>query len=160
MKRAMFAATALMLLLATPAWAQGAPNFSGTWKVDIAKSDFGPAPPPESIVMVIDHKEPVIKATTTQKSQIGDTSNDSVVTTDGKENTNRLKGAGLDQDVKSTTKWNGTKLATQRTIEVQGMSISTTDSWELSADGKVLTISREIRTPQGDFATKTVFNKQ
>jgi len=62
--------------------------------------------------------------------------------------------------VKSTTKWNGTKLATQRTIEVQGMSISTTDSWELSADGKVLTISREIRTPQGDFATKTVFNKQ
>ena len=159
MKRAMFAATALMLLLSTPAWAQTT-NFSGTWKVDVAKSDFGPAPPPESIVMVIDHKEPVIKATTTQKSQIGDTSNDSVITTDGKENTNRLKGAGLEQDVKSTTKWNGTKLATQRTMEVQGMSIGMTDSWELSADGKVLTVSRTISTPQGDFATRTVFNKQ
>ena len=160
MKETVLAAAVALLLPSTSALAQSAPNFSGTWKVDIAKSDFGPAPPPDSIVMVIDHKEPVIKATTTQKSQMGETSNDSTITTDGKENVNKLRGMGLDQDVKSTSKWSGAKLATQRTMDVQGMSIGMTDSWELSGDGKILTVSRTISTPQGDFATKTVFNKQ
>ena len=160
MKRAMFAATAALLLLTSAAWAQGTPNFSGTWKLDVAKSDFGPAPPPESIVMVIDHKEPNIKAATTQKSQMGDTSNETIVTTDGKENVNKLRAMGAEQDVKSTTRWNGNKLLTARTIEVQGMAINMSDTWELSDDGKVLTIGRELKTPQGDFATKTVLNKQ
>ena len=40
------------------------------------------------------------------------------------------------------------------------MSVGMRDSWELSDDGKVLTMVREIRTPQGDFTTKTVFNKK
>jgi hypothetical protein len=91
---------------------------------------------------------------------MGDTSNDSTITTDGKENVNRLRGMGVDQDVKSTTKWSGRKLLTARTIEVQGMAINIADSWELSDDAKVLTVNRELKTPQGDFATKTVFNKQ
>jgi hypothetical protein len=160
MKRTLSTA-GVILLLAASAAAQGAtPNFSGTWSVDVAKSDFGPAPPPDSIVMVIDHKEPNIKATTTQKGQQGDTSNETNVTTDGTENVNKLRAMGTEQDVKSTAKWNGKKLATARTLDVQGMSIGMNDSWEISDDGKVMTIVREVRTPQGDFATKMVFNKK
>jgi hypothetical protein len=147
-------------LLTLSAAAQGTPDFSGTWILDAAKSDFGPMPPPESVTMVIDHKEPTLKVATSQKSQMGDTSNESTYTTDGKENVNKMRTPGGDQDVKSTTKWSGKTLATSRTIDAQGMSIGIDDAWELSADGKVMTVNRQLKTPQGDFGTKLVFNKK
>ena len=40
------------------------------------------------------------------------------------------------------------------------MSIGIDDAWELSADGKVMTINRQLKTPQGDFSTRIVLNKQ
>jgi hypothetical protein len=150
-----------VLLLTVSALAQSAlPNFSGTWSLDAAKSDFGPIPGPESIVMVIDHKEPALKVSVTQKGPQGEATNDSTYTTDGKDNTNKMRSPAGDQDVKSTTKWNGKILATTRTIEAQGMSIGIDDAWELSADGKVMTINRQLKTPQGDFSTKIVLNKK
>ena len=158
--RVYLAACAALLALTISTAAQGLPNFTGTWTLDAAKSDFGPMPPPESVVMVIDHKEPTVKVTTTQKNQMGDSSNDSTYTTDGKENVNKMRSPAGDQDVKSTTKWNGKTLATSRTIEAQGMSIGIDDSWELSPDGKALTVSRQLKTPQGDFSTKLVLNKK
>ena len=150
-----------MLLFAVSALAQGAvPNFSGTWDLDVAKSDFGPAPPPESVVMVIDHKEPSIKTTTTQKGAQGDATNVSNITTDGKENVNKLQAMGAEQDIRSTSKWTGRQLATERTLEIQGMTIGMNDSWELSDDGRVMTIVRQINTPQGAFTTKMILNKK
>ena len=98
--------------------------------------------------------------TVTQKSQMGDVANDSTYTTYGKENVNKSRSPAGDQDVKSTTKWNGKTLATSRTIEAQGMSIGVDDAWELSADGKVMTINRQLKTPQGDFSTRIVLNKK
>jgi hypothetical protein len=160
MKTRVSVAAAAIVLLTLNAAAQGLPNFSGTWTLDAAKSDFGPMPPPESIVMVIDHQEPALKVSVTQKSQMGDVSNDSTYTTDGKDNINKMRSPDGDQSVKSTSKWNGKALATSRTIEAQGMSIGIEDSWELSADGKVLTINRQLNTPQGSFSTKTVLNKK
>ena len=150
-----------VLLLTVSALAQSAlPNFSGTWNLDLAKSDFGPIPAPDSVVMVIDHKEPALKVGVTQKGQMGDASNESLYTTDGKENLNKMRGPAGEQESKSTTRWNGKTLETKRTIEAQGMSIGIDDAWELSADGKILTVMRQLKTPQGDFSTKTVFNKQ
>jgi hypothetical protein len=156
-----FSTACLTVLLVVSALAQGAtPNFSGNWTLDLAKSDFGPAPPPDSVVMTIDHKEPSVKSTTVQKSSQGDATNESTITTDGKENVNKLRAAGFDQDVKSTSKWSGKKLTTERVLEIQGMSIGMNDAWELSDDGKVLTIVREINTPQGSFSTRLAFNKK
>jgi hypothetical protein len=159
-RRLSLAACATAVLLTLSAAAQGTPDFSGTWTLDAAKSDFGPMPAPESVVMVIDHKEPALKVATTQKSQMGDTSNESTYTTDGRENLNKMRTPAGDQDVKSTTKWTASTLTTTRTIEAQGMSIGIDDVWELSADGKVMTINRQLKTPQGDFGTRLVFNKK
>jgi hypothetical protein len=160
MKRAFFAAS-LVLLVAASAWTQDAkPNFSGTWNFDAAKSDFGPAPPPDSLGAVIDHKEPNVKITITQKSAMGDLTNERVLTTDGKENVNKARTMVGDQEMKSTSRWDGKKLLTTAKMDMQGTAIVLIDSWELSDDGKVLTIAREIRTDQGDFATKIVYNKQ
>jgi hypothetical protein len=160
MKRALFA-IAVMLLLTPSAWTQDAkPNFSGTWNVDLAKSDFGPAPPPEILVAVIDHKEPNVKITITQKSAMGDVTSERTLTTDGKENANKLRTMAGDQDATSTTTWSGKKLATATKMDMQGMAVAINETWELAENGKVLTIAREIKTSQGDFATKSVFNKQ
>ena len=149
-----------ILVVAGAAGAQDAkPNFSGTWSMDAAKSDFGPMPPPESIVVVIDHKEPSIRMTTTQKSAMGDLSNDRALTTDGKENVNKIRTPVGDAELKSTSKWDGRKLITSASMVVQGMPAQFDDVWELSADGKVLTITRDIKT-ESPFSTKTVYNKQ
>jgi hypothetical protein len=160
MKNILSAAGAILLVTVSALAQNAPPNFSGNWTLDLAKSDFGPAPPPDSVVMTIDHKEPTLKSTTVQKSSQGDATNDSTITTDGKENVNKLRAAGIDQDVKSKSKWSGTKLTTERVMEIQGMSIGMNDAWELSADGKVLTIVRQINTPQGDFSTTMLFNKK
>ncbi len=160
MKKALSTAGVILLLVVSALAQNATPNFTGTWTLDLAKSDFGPAPPPDSVVMTIDHKEPTVKSTTVQKGSQGDATNESTITTDGKENVNKLRAAGIDQDVKSTSKWNGKKLTTERALEIQGMTISMNDAWELSGDGKVLTIVREINTPQGGFATRLAFNKK
>jgi hypothetical protein len=160
MKRTLSTAGAILLLAGSAVAQNATPNFSGTWNLDVAKSDFGPAPPPDSVVMVIDHKEPTLKVTTTQKGSQGDTNNESTITTDGKENVNKLRAMGFEQDVTSTTKWDGKKLATARSLEIQGMTIGMADSWDLSDDGKAMTIVREISTPQGNFTTKMVLNKK
>ena len=160
MKNALATAVAILLLAVSTPAQNGTPNFTGTWTLDLAKSDFGPAPPPDSVVMTIDHKEPTVKSTTVQKSSQGDATNEATITTDGKENVNKLRAQGFDQDVKSTSKWSGKKLTTERVLEIQGMSIGMNDAWELSDDGKVLTIVRDINTPQGSFSTKLAFNKK
>jgi hypothetical protein len=154
------ACAAALLALTMSTAAQGLPNFSGTWTLDAAKSDFGPMPGPDSVVMVIDHKDPALKVNVTQKGQMGEATNDSTYTTDGKNNVNKMRGPAGEQDITSTTKWNGKMLATSRTIEAQGMSIGIDETWDLAPDGKVLTVSRTLKTPQGDFSTKMVLNKK
>jgi hypothetical protein len=149
------------LIAFTAAPAQDArPNFTGKWSLDAAKSDFGQMPAPDSIVHVIEHKEPNIKITTTQKSQQGETTNERNLTTDGKETTSKIAMMGTPQDVKTTAKWDGQKLALTATFDAQGTAIELNDSWALSDEGKVLTIVRVAKTPQGDFTVKTVYNKQ
>ena len=51
---------------ATSMIAQSKPNFSGTWKLNLAKSDFGPLPAPDSRTDVIDHNDPTMKINTSQ----------------------------------------------------------------------------------------------
>jgi hypothetical protein len=161
MKRHVLSIPVVLLLLAASAGAQEArPDFSGKWVLDAAKSDFGPSPPPEFLIHVIEHKEPNIKIVTSQKSMQGETTNERNLTTDGKDNTNKMRLMGGEQEVKSSSRWDGGKLATTMKFDVQGSAVELNDTWELSDGGKVLTIVRAVKTPQGDFTVKTVFNKQ
>jgi hypothetical protein len=161
MKRILPSAT-LVLALGTSAWAQGAkPNFSGTWNLDTAKSDFGPMPALDSMVLVVEHNDPELKISSTQKSaQMGEITNERRITTDGKPNTNKMRNMMGEQDVTSTTTWNGSKLATAATMDFQGNKIELSDSWELSEDGKMLTLVRKLKSDDGEIAQKFVFNKK
>ena len=88
--------SALFVLLVLPVAASlraqdATPNFTGQWNLDASKSDFGPMPPPESIVHVIEHKEPSVKVVTTQKGAQGEATTERQLTTDGKENVNKMR---------------------------------------------------------------------
>jgi hypothetical protein len=62
--------------------------------------------------------------------------------------------------VKSTTTWNGSKLANAFSLDIQGTAIEINETWEVAEGGKVLTVGRDLKTPQGPFHQTYVFNKQ
>ena len=149
------------MLVVASAWAQGAkPNFSGTWQLDTAKSEFGPMPPPTTMVTIVDHKDPKVVIKSTQKSDQGDVVNERTITTDGKPNINKLKTNMGDQDVTSTTNWSGSQLVTEFKMEINGTGLEFRDTYSLSPDGRVMTVVRDIKSEQGPLTMKMVFNKQ
>ena len=75
------------------------PNLSGTWTLDAAKSDFGQYPPPEFIILVIEHNEPVVKITTTTKSGTGESTGEQNLTTNGTQTVNKMQVMGAQQEV-------------------------------------------------------------
>jgi hypothetical protein len=54
------------------------------------------------------------------------------------------------------------KLTTKRTFDFQGNSVTTTNTevWELSGDGKTLTVQRTSESPRGTQSSTLVYNKQ
>jgi hypothetical protein len=147
-------AAALALCVAGQAWAK--PNFSGNWKLNVAKSDFGPVPAPEKMDRSITHEDPSLKFTTVQVGQQGEVKSSMELKTDGSESVNKLRN----MDVKSVAKWAGDVLTVNSKREVQGVEITQNETWTLSEDGKQLMINNKLSTPQGDFELKLVFDKK
>lgn len=136
--------------------AQAKPNFSGNWKMNGDKSDFGAFPGPTSRTDKIDHKDPSLKLTTNQSGAQGDITADLSYSTDGKETTNEIMGT----EVKSTAHWDGNTLVIDSKANFGGADITLKDKWALAEDGKGITIDRHIVTPQGEVDQKIVMEKQ
>lgn len=132
------------------------PNFTGNWKIDAGKTDFGPMPAPEKMERKIAHEDPSLKWSQTQSSPQGEVTSEMAYTTDGKPATNRTPRG----ETTGAAKWDGDVLAINSKREVQGMEITQAERWTLSKDGKVLTIVNKITTPQGEFDVKLVMDKQ
>ena len=157
MTRRSFAASAALALSAVPpAFAAGQPDFSGEWKLNVGKSDFGAVPPPASQTMKIDHKDPVLKVVNEQIGAAdGDTTMNATYSTDGKETKNDYRGAPLT----SVAKWDGDVLVIDTKVDLQGASSTVKATWKLSDDGKTIAVNTKISTPQGAFDIKSVFEK-
>lgn len=142
-------------VLTVPAMAAGKPDFSGEWKLNVDKSNFGPIPPPTTQTQKIDHKEPVIKIVTAQNGMDGESTTDATYTTDGKESKNNMRGS----EAKSIAKWDGDALMIDTKVDFQGMEITVKMSMKLSDDGKIINAATKIMTPQGDFDLTSVLEK-
>ena len=137
--------------------AQAKTDFSGTWKLDVSKSEFGPMPPPDSITEKIAHQEPEIKANVASTGgAMGDMTYDVTYTTDGKESTNKF----ADNEFKSTAKWDGDALVIDTKGKFGDNEFTSQDRWTLDGDGKTLTMSRHVSSAMGDADMKLVFQKQ
>jgi hypothetical protein len=134
--------------------AQSKPNFSGDWKMNIVKSDFGAAPAPDSMTRKIVHAEPALTIDEDQASPLGPQRTTRTYVTDGTESTFNVGGA----DVRTSAKWDGDVLVAVTTVDVAGLVYN--DRMTLSADGKTLTSLVTLTTPQGPIDITVVFEKQ
>jgi hypothetical protein len=133
------------------------PNFSGDWKLNAAKSDFGPVPAPASFTRKVKHTEPSITIEDTQTgTALGDQHDTRTFTTDGKEIAYQANGA----DVKATLTWEGDALQVNSKASIQGMDILIKDKITLGDGGKTMTDSVHLVSPQGDIDLTMVFEKQ
>jgi hypothetical protein len=131
------------------------PDFSGTWKLNVGKSDFGPMPKPERVQYILEHKDPELIVKTTAVTQSGEVTNESKILTDGTEFTNDLRG----QQVKGTAKWEGKTLVVTRKTNMQGTELVLVQRWTLADDGKSITQEVSITTAQGELKQKVVLDK-
>jgi hypothetical protein len=147
-----------VLVTAAPGLAAAAApaDFSGDWKLNIERSDFGGMPPPTSVTQKVTHEEPSLKILSQQSGTFGDVTADFAFTTDGKECENKV----MDMVIKSTVKWDGSVLVIDSTMDIQGSPMTLTDRWTLSPDGKELTIDRQATGPMGSGGGKMIFEKQ
>jgi hypothetical protein len=135
-----------------------APNLSGTWKLDVSKSNFGQMPPPASQTDTIEHNEPSIKIVEDQKGgMMGDMNLTTTLSSDGKETTSTGMGG---TPVTSITHWEGSTLVINSTTSFQGSDVKIKDSYTLSPDGKTLTEVTHVETGMGNFDSTSVFEKQ
>ena len=155
MRKAIIATVAGVMLAAALA-AQDKPNFSGTWKLNLDKSDFGVLPPSNGRTDVVDHQDPQLKINVSDASAQGQQDYTLTMTTDGKEATNTPGGLEL----KSTAAWAGATLVVNTKLQFQGNDVAIKTIWGLSDDGKTLTESAHMVSPMGETDQKLVFEKQ
>ncbi|HUE24999.1 MAG TPA: hypothetical protein VMQ86_25160 [Bryobacteraceae bacterium] len=148
---------ALLTLAVGLVQAQAKTDFSGTWKLNAGKSDFGPMPPPDIMTEKIAHQDPSLKASVaTTGGMQGDMTYDVVYSTDGKECVNHVG----ENEFKSTLHWDGDELVVETKGTFSGNEFTSKDRWTLSTDGKTLSIARHLSSAMGEADMKTVFEKQ
>jgi hypothetical protein len=132
-------------------------NYSGTWKLNVDESDFGPLPPSASRTDIIEHSDPALKDTVSDDGAQGKMDYVLNITTDGKEATNNAGGL----DTKSIASWDGPNLVVNTKLSFQGTDVAIKAVWTLSADGKTLTQNSHLNAgPIGEADQKFIFEKQ
>jgi hypothetical protein len=128
-------------------------NFSGEWRMDAAKSDFGKFQTPTTMTRVIVQKDPDLTIDTTQRGVNGEQTSRVYYRTDGEDTVNHL-GGGVGT---SHAFWDGSTLVIRTTMKGRNdVDIEMEDRWNLSADGKTLTTTSHIGTSRGSTDLKLV----
>jgi len=118
-----------ILFSATVLIAQDHPNFTGTWKLNVAKSEMGSAGPTE-LVVEVDHKDPVFKYSVRGMAGGQRFEESESFTTDG-------KASRDSHGVNVTVSWDGEALVAVGTADDRSMVF--VSRLTLSGDGKVIT---------------------
>ncbi|HSP67898.1 MAG TPA: hypothetical protein VLN48_09235 [Bryobacteraceae bacterium] len=136
-------------LLAAPLSA--APNLSGSWMLNLARSQYGQFPAPEVMMRQIRHTDPELSMSTYQKGAQGEVTTEIRYTTDGK--------PAVNGENKGSAHWDNDMLVIETSRDYQGARLTQREVWTLSGDGKTLTIATHVKLPNGEFDVKQVFEK-
>lgn len=133
------------------------PNYSGRWKMNRDKSDFGKFKAPDMIIRVVDEREPTMNIHTIQTTNGKTSTSDVSYFVDGRESTNTLSG----REATSKSFWDGPTLSIRtETTNSKGEPTQIVDRWDLSGDGQTLTITSHIETPNGEVDLKLVCDRE
>jgi hypothetical protein len=163
----MLLATLLFLTGATATFqAQTAPaakpDFSGNWKLNVAKSDFGQVPPPSSETNVVTQTQDDFKVAITQAGQVGDQNYTLTFKVGGAETPMAAEAFAANSEFRilsSKAEWKGPLLIVTQKAMYQGGPLEISSRWSLSDDGKVITKITSFSLSQGDYTTTTVYEK-
>jgi hypothetical protein len=164
MIRKLFLAMIVVVLAASVAPAQDKTNFSGNWKLNVAKSEFGPVPPPTSQTQLIEQKDNDFTCTFDSDSDNGKEHAVLTFTADGKQvvvpadSPNAHQGQFNLQKIQAD--WVGPSLVVTETGVYSGMDVLSKRTYSLSPDGKVLTITVHLTLSMGDLDLKWIYDKQ
>jgi hypothetical protein len=156
MKTRNLASLVVLLLVLTCAFAAEKPDFSGEWKLNTEKSDFGPLPGPSKATEKTTHKEPKLHVIATGVADQGEYSAEFDFTTDGQECKNSFVG----NEMTSTVTWEGNRLVLKSKINFPGLEVTSEERWSLSDDGTVLTKSVHLSSDMGVADQTVIFEKQ
>lgn len=133
------------------------PNLTGTWKLDVAKSEFGAMPGPSSMTRVITHNDPAMNVKTTQSGQRGEFTTELKYTTDGKESVNTTRMG----EVKSLVSWEGDTLVVKYKLNTPNAGeLNFEERWDVDAGGKSMTVKTKVTGTGEPMNRKMVFTKE
>jgi hypothetical protein len=139
------------------------PNLSGTWKLNLEKSDFDQVPPPSSQIDIFTQTGNNLTIATTSNGERGKEVYALPMTIGGDATATPkdiFPDAAEFQILSSKAAWQGATLVVDQRMIYQG-SVGTIHSlFTLSPDGKSLTRLTHYSLNLGDFDTKTIFDKQ
>lgn len=164
----------IVCLFALSAFAQSNPNFAGEWTLDKSKLDERRSAAIESQTITVEQNDKEIKATTATKRNpsagggqgpgggrgMGFGDGTTAYSLDGKEVAGELDTPNGKIPTKTTAKIEGGKLNISRTVTTQNGDVTNKTSWELSADGKTLTVKATRNTPNGEVTIESVYTKK
>jgi hypothetical protein len=154
----MFKKTSLVVLVvvAVCSLLLAAPDFSGKWVLNKDQSTMrtrdGEKP---DITLTIEQTGDTLKVK--QESSIEFMNREYSYNVNGE--TQEVAGRGGRMS-KVTPKWEGDTLVVTTVREGQQGSMTSTERWQLSSDGKTLTIDGKNQSPRGEFESKMVYQKQ
>lgn len=151
-----FATKVLLLFFSVTSFgasaAVSAPSFTGTWKLNLAKSDFNRVTGPRSMTLKVDQTDKELRVRTSLVDRLGERSDTARYVLDGRVNQNSsgiatetialLDGDILVLDVK------------------QGLNLAYKERWSLSSDGKTLTIKRHHIFTRSELTEEFILDKQ
>jgi len=158
---------ALLMIAAAAAWpavlsaqapAQSVkPDFSGRWRMEKDKSNFGSFQVPDIVVQVVEHRDPTLNVHTVETTGKQTSTADVSYFTDGTPSNNIIKG----RKAESKAFWDGAVLNV-RTSEKdsKGEDVVIEDRWELSEDGQTLTRTSHIITEKGSVDLKLISQRE
>jgi hypothetical protein len=135
--------------------ASGKPNYSGTWKLNVGKSDFGPVPGPDTRTQTIEHKEPTLKVANAEEGPMGKQNWEISLVSDGTEVAAKMG----DREVKNAVSWEAGNIVVTTKLQYEGSDVVIKATYLLSGDGKVLTVNAHITSPMGEFDQKLIYDK-
>jgi hypothetical protein len=158
MKLSLCSATVFAILgaafCAGPAYSQAKPDFSGTWKLNVKKSDFGTEGGPTSLVVKVEHKNNVFKYVVDGSGGGEDFHQELEIPIDGKEHPGPEGFPGT-----SMMKWDGEVLVLE--LKMDDGTVVQQGRMQLSADGKVITRDSHGKSPDGNESKQhEVYDKQ
>jgi hypothetical protein len=144
-----------IVLWASPASAEVS-NLSGTWNLDVEKSDFGKRPKWKNATLQVEHKEPSLKYTLTG------------TTADGKPLKIEFSGAIDGKEYPVVGSPYSSKASITRVNNSTTKGVATSDDGKtvetytvtVSKDGKKFERKGTVKGPEGEFKNHALYEKQ